>query len=181
MVRRSSAVKTRFFSSVLLAQARQRLGNTVQLLEADVLHMNLDVSFEVAYSSGGVWCLSEVDQEYWLYSHLPEMDDNIEGLRNVARHLKKDGTLFLSIQESHENKELKLPDNVIYSQNVKNLGGGRIDKDYFFTREGELIAQYCGKYRVFDAKETERFLNECGFTFKTIGPQKHFLVYQKQF
>ncbi len=168
------------FSSALLEQARQRLGNAVQLIEEDVLHMNLGVLFEAAYSSGGVWCLSEVEQEYWLYSHLPEMDDNVQGLQNVARHLKKGGTLFLSVQENHENKTLKLSDNVVYSQDVKDLGEGCIDKNYFFMREGVLIAQHYGRFRFFNAKETESFLNECGFEFKTIGPQKRFLVYQTQ-
>lgn len=168
------------FSSVLLKQARERLGKVIQLIEEDVLHMNLGLSFEAAYSSGGVWCLVEMNrEEYWLCSHFPEMDDNFQGLRNVARHLKEGGMLFLSTQKNHGDKEFNLPNNTVYRQEIKYLEKRRVDKNYFFIQEDAVVAQDCNRFLLFNVEETESFLNDCGFKFKAISPQKSFFAYQK--
>ena len=71
------------FTPSMLDIARQRLGNRVRLLEADVLEMSLGETFDAAISCGGVWHIVRIEEaEYAMSSHIPGYVSNLRGLKN---------------------------------------------------------------------------------------------------
>ena len=73
------------FTPSMLEQARERLGESVNLVEQNVLFMELEKTFDTIFSNGGVWYFIEnSEDEYIFCSHLPNIGDNLNGLRRVC-------------------------------------------------------------------------------------------------
>ena len=102
----------------MLDIARKRLGKWGKLVEADVIEMDLQNTFDIAVSSGGVWVINQRGERTDLGNHGGNIDQDIKGLTNVAKHLHDDGLLLLSVQGEHKNYEQNLPGEIVYSQEI---------------------------------------------------------------
>lgn len=106
------------FSAAMIEIAEERLPNDVLLVECDVAKMSLDRKFDAAISSGGTWVITQSDDELLLGTHLFNQENDIRGLQNVSNHLEMGGLLLLSVHPPHENRDIKLQDEIVYSQKI---------------------------------------------------------------
>ncbi|NEP40244.1 MAG: methyltransferase domain-containing protein [Okeania sp. SIO2G4] len=129
----------------MLEIARKRLGGWGKLLEADIYDMNLQETFDIAVSSRGVWVISQRGDRTDLRNHTKDIDEDIKGLINVAKHLHQDGLFLLSFQGEHKSYQQSLPTGIVYSHEIEKIGENyeieSIDKTYFFKKDGEILAQ----------------------------------------
>lgn len=171
------------FTASFLDIARKRLGESVKLLEADVVKMDLQNTFDIAVSSGGVWVIIQREDKTDLGTHLTDIHQDIEGLNNVAKHLCPNGLLLLSIQGEHKNFEQNLPSGIIYSQSIKKLAENddtySLEKSYFFKKNGEILAEQTLELHYFKQSKKEALLEQAGFTFIGIHESQKFHIYQK--
>ena len=168
------------FTPSMLKQARERLGESVNLMEQNVISMELEKTFDTIFSNGGVWYFIEnSEDEYIFCSHLPNIGDNLNGLRRVASHLKKFGELIFSVQGVHRDYEETLPQGVTYAQKITQLPDNCFDKCYIFSQEGEVMAEQICKYRLCDEEESRSILRDIGLEFKEITSCRQYHVYHK--
>jgi SAM-dependent methyltransferase len=172
------------FTPSMLEIAAERVGEDVELIQADVTSMDLGRTFDTAISSGGVWVVIRDDDEILLGTHLYDYDDEVGGLRNVSTHLEPDGLLLLSIQDMHCDLSYELDDGVVYSQRVSRTDQlddehFMVDKQYCFTRGSEVIAEetlHLGFYR---RNAMDRILDDAGFMSDGVDDEGCFFVYGK--
>ncbi|MEH2179477.1 class I SAM-dependent methyltransferase [Nostoc sp.] len=179
-------------SQPMLNTAKKRLENKIKLVECDVLNMQLEESFDLAYSNSGVWFFldTNTDNEYLLCSSINSIENNIIALRRVAEHLKMNGLLVLSAQGMHIDKIDKLPGDIIRQIKVSKTDTG-VKKQYMWIREsnGEIISDKTVDLLILDSNQTKQLMEESGF--KQIGIEgnkkliKNFLlskfhIYQKR-
>lgn len=106
--------------------------------------MSLDRKFDAAISSGGTWVITQSDDELLLGTHLFNQENDIRGLQNVSDHLEKGGLLVLSVHPPHENRNIQLQDEIVYSQKIGQYEESdhfSIQKTYSFTRKGSVLAE----------------------------------------
>ncbi|MBC6477484.1 MAG: class I SAM-dependent methyltransferase [Hormoscilla sp. GM7CHS1pb] len=106
------------FTPAMLDRSKARLGNRAKVVEANVLSMDLQESFDGIYSHGGPAGVSRVGKDYHLYSFLPNWEDSVKMLNNIARHLVDGGLLVLSIQgeETDADGEQDIGKGIVYEQ-----------------------------------------------------------------
>ena len=172
------------YTASMVEIAKKRLGNWGNLLEGDVVKMDLNNTFDIAVSIGGVWVIIKTDEgKNDLGTHLKDIDEDMTGLKNVAKHIRKDGLLLLSVQGEHKNFEQNLSSGIIYSQSIANLQDEDytyfIDKSYFFKKDGEILAQQTLKLGFFKEYKKKEMLKEAGFTFIGIHDSQKFHIYKK--
>ncbi|MEV0281140.1 class I SAM-dependent methyltransferase [Streptomyces sp. NPDC050610] len=164
----------------MLVQARQRLGERAEFVQADLCHLTVPSLFDVAYSVGGVWYYIHDDEDAEdndavLASHLMEEDDNINALSRVHAALKPDGLLILATQGPHRDHERTLPGGLVYAQEIHSAPDNTFTKDYYVRRVAEnhqgrqggtgeeVVAHQRCEYRLYAAEQAERLLKQCGF------------------
>ena len=106
------------FSPAMLVRSKARLGNRANVVENNVLSMDLQESFDAIYSHGGPLGISRVGNDYHLYSFLPNFEDSVNVLNNIACHLVYRGLLVLSIQgeETDVDGEQDIGMGIVYAQ-----------------------------------------------------------------
>ncbi|MEH1830996.1 MAG: class I SAM-dependent methyltransferase [Nostoc sp.] len=153
-------------SQTMLNTAKKRLGNKIKLVECDVLNMQLEESFDLAYSNSGVWFFldTNTDNEYLLCSSINSIENNIIGLRRVAEHLKMNGLLVLSAQGMHIDRVDKLPGDIIHQVKVSKTDTG-VKKQYRWIREnnGEIISDTTADLLILDNNKTKQLMEQSGF------------------
>jgi len=107
------------FTASMLEIGKKRLGDRAKLVEADVVTMDLDETFDAAISNGGVWGILDLGDRWEFGGHVPGIEANRQRLDNVARHLRTGGLLLLHLQKPHQNFEQQLPGEIVYSQVIK--------------------------------------------------------------
>ncbi|NES02056.1 MAG: hypothetical protein F6K22_03950 [Okeania sp. SIO2F4] len=80
-----------------------------------------------------------------LVSHIPDVQANYQGFKNLASHLRTGAWFLLSIQKSGIDFEKNLPGGIVYSQLIEELEN-KVDyptrkKSYLFKKDGEILAQ----------------------------------------
>jgi SAM-dependent methyltransferase len=172
------------FTPSMLEIAQDRVGPDARLIEADVTSMDLEDTFDVAISSGGVWVIIDAEHEFLLGTHLLGYDNDVEGLTNVSAHLEPDGLLLLSIQEMHRDFDLMLPGGVVYSQRIFGTDQPddhfMIEKKYRFTRGAEVLGKETLTLGFYRRKVMDRILGEAGFALKGIDDDGQFFVYSNR-
>ena len=176
------------FSSSMLDIAKNRLGDRAKLIEADVVTMNLNATFDVAISNGGVWVSYDCGDRWEVGSLIPNVEANFPGLVNVASHLREGGLLLLNVQNPHDNFDKQLSSEVVYSQSVDQLqetGDYRIiNKTYFFKNQtGEILAQEQHKITLFNQDAYVKMFDQAGFDFQEISSSSNgdrFAIYKKR-
>ena len=164
--------------------AKKRLGNKAKLIVADALTMELNKTFDVAISNAGVWLFISCGDRLELVSHIPDVQANYQGLKNLAHHLRTGSLFLLSIQKSGIDFEKNLPGGIIYSQIIEELED-KVDyrtrkKSYFFKKDGEIIAQEQLTITLIRQDAYQKLFNEAGFDFQGINNDNSLAIYKKR-
>ncbi|WP_424887216.1 class I SAM-dependent methyltransferase [Streptomyces sp. XH2] len=162
----------------MLAQARARLGERVQLLNQDIRQLDLPASFDGAFSVGGVWAHYRTGTEAALGSHLPDHDSNVSALRRLHASLRPGAVLLIAVQRPHDDYEHVLPNGLVYEQRVKTLSGDRLVKDYYLRQDGRVVAHQQCVFRVLSESRGNGLLQQCGFRFTGVSPKGNFYAYR---
>nr|MDJ0555659.1 class I SAM-dependent methyltransferase [Microcoleaceae cyanobacterium MO_207.B10] len=153
----------------MLDIARKRLGEWGNLVEADVYEMNLQETFDIAVSSGGVWVIIEQDNRTDLGNHTKDINEDIKGLTNLAKYLNQNGLLLLGVQGEHKNYQQNLPTGIVYSQEIEKIGENdeikSIEKSYFFKKDGKILAQQTLNLNFIKEWKKEEIMEQAGFSF----------------
>lgn len=172
------------FTPAMLEIAKKRLGNRAKLIEADAVTMDLNATFDVAISNGGVWGILDLGDRWEFGGHVPDVAANRQGLENLARHLREGGLLLLHLQKPHQNFEQSLPGGIVYSQLIEpgkdTLDYHTFEKRYFFKKEGEILAQERITITCFKPETSRKLLSEAGFEFQSTNNSDRFAIYQKR-
>lgn len=153
----------------MLAQARARLGNRVQLIQQDVTEMSTPSAFDAAYSVGGVWYGVQDPPGTALCTHLLEEGDDIRALKNLADAIRPGGPLLLAVQQAHRAYQRPLPGGLVYAQELREEGDGYV-KDYYVRRADEVVAHQRCRFRAYTQDRADHLLAQCGFRFdRTTG------------
>ncbi|MEO1427497.1 MAG: class I SAM-dependent methyltransferase [Cyanobacteria bacterium J06633_8] len=170
------------FAPSMLEIAQQRLGEEVELIEADALTMDLNATFDVAISNGGVWGILDLGEQWQFGGHIPGIEANRQGLRRLARHLKSGGLLLLHLQKPHQNYEKSLPGGIVYSQYIEELEETQdyhtLQKNYYFKKDEEVLAQDQVLITCFKPEISQQLLTETGFDLQGKSDGEHFVVYK---
>ena len=167
------------FTASMLVKAKERLGEKAHLLQKDVMGMEMGERYEAAFGNGGVWGFVNTGSEYILVSHLTEVEENLKGLRSVAKHLEEKGLLIMSVQGVHKDFERELPNGLTYSQEVFEQGDF-IEKDYIFKKDGVLVGKHRNRFKLFRGASIKKLMEEGGFEFQYIDPDDRFHIYVKK-
>jgi len=174
-------------SSSMLEIAKERLGDKAELIEADVVKMDLNATFDVAISNGGVWVSYDCGDRWEVGSLIPNVEANLPGLVNVARHLREGGLLLLNVQNPHDNFDKDLSSEIVYSQSVEELEDTRdyhiILKNYFFKKDEEILAQEQHQITLFKQDAYRNMFGKAGFDFQEISSGSNgdrFAIYKKR-
>ncbi len=171
-------------SSSMLNIARKRLGEWGKLVEADIYDMNLQETFDIAVSNRGVWVISKRGDRTDLRNHTKDIDEDIKGLINVAKHLRQDGLFLLSIQGEHKSSQKNLPTGIVYSQEIEKIAENdeieSIEKTYFFKKDGEILVQQKLNLNYIKQWKKEEIMEQAGFSFVSVDESQQFHVYRKK-
>lgn len=166
----------------MLEQARELLGPTIPLIQADVTDFDLEKQFQVVLSNGGVWYgVWWESGEFGYCGHLPEQSAVLKSIRCVARHVAANGQLVLSMQPAHRNKTMALPQGVTYEQRIHPLEKGAFEKEYIFTRQQDQV-QICYQkltLAYIDNAVFEDALKMEGFTPPQISSDQRYMIFTK--
>lgn len=167
----------------MLDIARKRLGEWGKLVEANLMDTDLQDTFDMAVSSGGVWVINQRKGRTDLGIHGSNINQNITGLTNLAKHLHQDGLLLLSVQGEQKKYEQNLPGGIVYSQEVEKIAENEeiesIEKSYYFKQNGKILAQQRLELSFIKQWKKEEILEQAGFTFVGIHDSQEFHIYTK--
>lgn len=174
-------------SSSMLEIAKERLGEKAELIEADVVKMDLNATFDAAMSNGGVWVSYDCGDFWEVGSLIPNVEANLPGLVNVASHLREGGLLLLNVQNPHDNFDKELSSEIVYSQSVEELAETAdyriIEKTYFFQKDEEILAREKHKITLFNQDASGKIFDEAGFDFEKVSSSSNgdrFAIYKKR-
>ena len=166
----------------MLKIARERLGNQAKLIQANLVSMELGDTFD-AVISNGVWAMADTGKEYHLGTHLPDDEENLRALKNVAKHLNKNGLFLLNIQKPHYEYELPLPQGIVYCQEVSTIEEKSdqysVRKSYIFKKEGQILAKQTCTYKLLTEPAIQKIMDEAGFKFQEVHPSQDLYCYFK--
>lgn len=166
------------FSKSMLEIAVERLGTQVKLYEQDVTDLDLPENYAAAISHGGVWV--GIEGSDCIDSHITDFERNIEGLRQIARHLNPEGLLIIGIQHEHKNcSGITLRDGSTYSSTVY-FQGDLIYKQHLVENSGQILAEQNVVIRRFKGETYLRMMNRAGFTSLGKDESNRFLIFQKK-
>lgn len=175
------------FTRSMLEIAKERLGDRATLIEADVVTMDLNATFDVAISNGGVWVSYDCGDRSEVGSLIPNPEDNFQGLANVAGHLREGGLLLLNVQQPHEDYDKNLSPEIVYSQSVEELENTKdyrvVKKSYFFKKDEEIVATEQHKISLYKEEAYRKMFEKAGFDFLKIssaGNGDRFAIYKKR-
>ena len=172
------------FTASMLEIAEQRVGDRVQLIEADAVNMDLNQKFEAAISNGGVWGILDLGDTWEFGGHVPSVENNVRGLETLANHLQEDGLLLLHLQKPHKTYNKTLSGGIIYSQSIEEIENMQeyytLLKSYFFKKDGEILAREQIAITCFKPDTSKKLLREAGFELHGTGDGDKFAIYQKR-
>ena len=164
--------------------AKKRLGNRAILIQGDATTMELNTTFDAVISNGGVWLFLDWGDQWELASHIPNLESNYQCLKNLASHLKEGGLFLLNLQKPGVNFEKSLPGGIVYSQvieEMENTTDYRTHrKNYFFKKDGEILAKENLMVTSFKQKAYEQLFNQSGFDFQGINDDASLAIYRKR-
>ena len=156
----------------------------MSLIEADAATLDLNATFDVAISNGGVWGILNLGDRWEFGGHIPGVEDNRQGLSNLGRHLREDSLLLLHLQKPHESYVKHLSEGIIYSQFIQEVEDTAdyhtFQKNYFFKKDGEILAQEQIMITCFKPDISRKILSESGFAFHGTSDGDHFAIYKRR-
>ncbi|WP_287273769.1 MULTISPECIES: class I SAM-dependent methyltransferase [unclassified Okeania] len=173
------------FSTAMLDRSKARLGNRAKVVEGNVLSMDLQEDFDGVYSQGGPINFNRVGNDYHL-NMLPNFEDSVKMLNNIARHLVDGGLLVLNIQgeKTEVDGDRDIGNGIVYAQQkhlcfLENQEMYFWEKDYIFKKEGEIVARDRHKFLMIYGQLLEDTMKAAGFKLKQATPDDLYMVYQK--
>lgn len=167
-------------SQSLLALAKNKLGERVNLHCQSVSELELDGLFDVAYSRGGAWTFVQDNTETMLASHILSTDEIQTSFRRIAKHLREEGLLIISSSNAYSDNLVKLEKGIIHKRiaNTEEIEGQTYAiLDYFFSKDDKLLAQQTLKLRLLSESELTPMLKTAGFAEqKTDGSEYRIYV-----
>ncbi|MDJ1184151.1 class I SAM-dependent DNA methyltransferase [Roseofilum casamattae] len=174
------------FTPAMLDRSKARLGNRAKVVEGNVLSMNLQESFDCIYSHGGPAGVCRVGKDYHLYSFLPNFEDTVKMLNNIARHLVDGGWFVLNIQaeEIDADGEQDIGNGIVYAQQkhldfLENKEMYFWETDYSFKKEGAILAKDRHKFLMLYGQLVEETMKAAGLKLKEATPDDLYMVYEK--
>ncbi len=172
------------FTPSMLEIAKDRVGDRVKLLEADAVTMDLQATFDVALSNGGVWGILDSGDPWQFGGHVPGVEANRQGLQNLARHLREGGLLLLHLQKPHQDFDKVLSDGIVYSQAIQEIEETEdyrvLEKRYFFKKDEEVVARERIEITCFKPEISQTLLSEAGFEWQGKSPGDRFAIFKKR-
>ncbi|MEL7039588.1 MAG: class I SAM-dependent methyltransferase [Cyanobacteria bacterium J06592_8] len=169
-------------SDSLLALAKEKVGGSVDLHYQSISKLNLDKTFDVAYSRGGAWTFAHDSKEPLLVSHILDFEEIRQSFHCVANHLKPGGLLAISFTNAYGDTVIELDDGIVHKRIAKTE---KVDDafhavfTYIFCREDMVLAQQDLRLRLLDWQQVKSLLMEAGFA-EISSDQNEFCVYVKQ-
>lgn len=165
----------------MLEIAGQRLASHphIHLVQQNVTTLNLEQTFDLAFSYGGVWYFV-VDgvNEPFMVSHIAEDAPNRQGLEQVARHIVQGGILLLGIQGPHHDYESPISNGMVYSQKIEANPHGFTKHYYLADGDQRLMAQTI-EYRTYTLTQACAMLAEYGFVHQPDASGRQFMMFKK--
>ncbi len=172
--------------TAMLAKSKARLGNRVKVVEGNVLSMNLPEKFDAIYSQGGPLDISQVGEDYHLYSFLPSFEETINMLNNISHHLINGGLLVLNIQaeETDADGDKEIGHGIVYRQQkylsfLENQEMYFWEKDYIFIKKDKIVARDCHKFLNLHGQLLKNTMKAAGFKLKEVSADNLYLVCQQ--
>jgi SAM-dependent methyltransferase len=153
-------------TEAMLAQARERLGSRVELVEADVCSFEPGATFDAVLSNGGVWygiSATEDGGRGGYCGHVIGLERALDSVRRMSRAVTAGGLFILSLQPAHVDRVIDLPGGVRYEQRISDLGAGQIRKEYCFYRGDALVGHQSLDLTYYAAAAFEGALAKVGF------------------
>lgn len=168
-------------TQTMLDKAKILLGDSVPLYQADVTDFNLNQTFDIILSNGGVWYGVWYDENTLGYcGHLPNIQQVEKSIDCVVNHLNPQGQLVLSMQDAHKNKKLDLPDNITYTQHIHPKENGAFEKEYIFTtQENQQVCYQKLTLAYIENHSFEGFLTKHGFSSPVISEDKRYITFKR--
>ena len=144
------------FSSEMIQQAKVKLaGTSAKLYCMNILDFEDEQPFDAIISSGGVIYYVKDEQEYRLYSHIVQPEQNEKLLQKLQKLLRVEGQIYFTIQGAHRNYSKLLKPDLIYQQEIEEKP--RLIKKWyeFLNEEGKILSrQYC-EFLYYTEQETD--------------------------
>lgn len=171
------------FTPSMVEIAKQRLGDRAKTLEGDAVTMDLNATFDVAISNGGVWGILDDGGPWRFGGHVSGLEANRQGLSNLARHLREGGLLLLHLQKPHNNFDQTLSGGIVYSQFLEEgedtIDYNTLQKTYFFKKDGKILATEQITITIFKPEVSRQLLTEAGFELQGTDKSDRWAIYKK--
>ena len=169
-------------TQAMLDIANKRLGNRVQLFEADIVSMSISEKFDVAISNGGLCAFVDSGSECDFYTHLVDDESNLRAIQNIANCLNKGGLFLINIQSVHESYDKPLTGGIVYSQEIfeSTLNKDCIEKAFYFKKDETICAQQRLIYKIYKQDKIEELYNKADFQLKGKDKSGQFFVCSKK-
>ena len=165
----------------MLEIAKRRLGDGAKLIEGDIVSVSSPEQFDVAFSNGGIGAFVHTGSDYEFYTHIPDYEDNVEALKNIATCLKSGGLFLINVRGKHPNYDQVLPGGIVYTQGVveSTKYEGCVEKTFYFKKGDEILAQQLNIYRVFRGSEVDDIFSRANFNLVGVDESGLLRIYAK--
>ena len=165
-------------TEAMLKQAKERLGDKVDYVMQDITALNLDKTYEAAFSVGGCWYFIDSGDNLEFCSHIDDPNMSKRGLKKVVEHLEPKGLLAFSLQGIHSNYTQELSDELVYSQSITKEDGGFL-KLYEFKKGDDVVASQHYRYATMQKEKTDTLFQSLGCEPVGLDEGRKFYVYRK--
>jgi len=152
-------------TAAMLARAADRLRPypRVRLELQNVVALDLDRHYDLAFSYGGPWYFTSAaaGSAAAMISHIRDPQENRQGLERLAAHLAPGATLLLGIQAPHHDYTRPVRDGLDYAQSITPIPDG-FEKRYCLSRAGWPVMQQTIRYRTLSVDDAIELLDKCG-------------------
>lgn len=166
-------------TEAMMAQAVDRLGDRIRTELQDVTALDLDRTFEAAFSVGGCWYFIDDAGTLSLCSHIADPEACTRGLERVAAHVEPGGLLVFALQGPHTDYSRPMPNGMVYEQQIFAESGGRFTKRYLITRGDTVVGEQHYSYLVLPLDRTHALLGALGFEPVGRDVSGHFFSYRR--
>lgn len=156
-------------TEAMLSIARQRLMHfsNVRIEHQNVVDLDLNAEYDMAFSYGGVWYfVNDGSNKPCMVSHIQDSRANLTGMARVAEHLKSRGRLLLGVQGPHRDYSAPVSNGYVYSQKIQPAKSG-FAKNYFLHDGTEIVMEQRIAYRTYSLAEALDLLGSFGLNHET--------------
>ncbi|MDQ1288367.1 MAG: hypothetical protein QG622_1932 [Actinomycetota bacterium] len=155
-------------TSAMLQIAKKRLAAfpKVTTYLQNVVTLDLQSTFDLAFSYGGVWYFVPENDHFSMISHIRDEQANAEGLERISAHLKPGGRLLLGIQAPHHDYSRPVREKMEYSQRITPITDGFRKYYCLSDGDGQPLMEQTTDYRIYSFDAAIELLDKCGFEYR---------------